>query len=92
MTLDKLTALVGIVVSLAFSYFPGLSEWFDALEGNIKRLLQVAVAVVVAGAVFGLGCAGIVDGFACAWPGALDAAWLIVAFLIANQAAYQLTK
>ena len=88
MTNDELVAVVGIVVSLAFSYFPGLESWFGGQTPNVKRLLQLAVAVVVSGAVFGLGCAGIVDGFVCTWAGALDAARLLVVFMIANQTAY----
>ena len=92
MTLEMLSALVGVVTSLIFSYFPGVSDWFAALESNVKRLLQLAVAFVVTGAIFGLGCAGIVDsGFACDWTGALDAVSLLISFLIANQTAFSLT-
>jgi len=87
-----LSALVGVVVSLVFSYFPAVSEWFAQLEGNEKRLLQLGVAFVVTGAIFGLGCAAVIDsGFACDWAGALDAVSLLLSFLIANQTAYSLT-
>ncbi len=91
MTQEKLVALVGVVTSLVFSYFPVVKDWFDGQLPNVKRLLQVAVALVVSGVVFGLGCAGIVEGFACTWDGALDAAWLLVAFIVANQATYAVT-
>ena len=91
LTSEQLSALCGIVTSLLFSYFPIVSDWFDAQEPNVKRMLQVAVAVVVSGAVFGLSCAGIVSGFSCDWPGALDALSLIVVFVIANQTAYAVT-
>lgn len=91
MTNDELVALVGVVTSLVFSYFPVVKDWFAAQAPNVKRLLQVAVAVVVSGAVFGLSCAGIVSGFSCDWPGALDALRLILVFVIANQTAYAVT-
>jgi hypothetical protein len=91
MSIEELTALCGVVTSLIFSYFPIVRDWFDAQEPNVKRLLQVAVAVVVSGAVFGLSCAGILGGFSCDWPGALDAVRLIVIFVVANQTAYAVT-
>lgn len=92
MTLEELVALVGIVVSLLFSYFPGIQQWFEPLPSNTKRLLQVAVAVVVSGAVFGLGCAGLAQGFACSVDGAIAAVRLLVVFIVTNQAAYAITK
>ena len=91
MTNEELVALVGIVTSLVFSYFPIVKTWFDAQEPNVKRLLQVGIAVVVSGAVFGLSCAGILSGFSCDWPGALAMLRLVVIFVIANQTAYSVT-
>lgn len=91
MTQEELVALVGIVTSLVFSYLPHVKDWFDAQTANVKRLLQVAVAVVVAGAVFGLSCAGLLHGFTCDWAGALSMLRLVVVFVIANQAAYSVT-
>ena len=91
MTQEELSALLGIVVSLIFSYFPVVNIWFDALEGNVKRLLQVALALVVTIAIFVLSCFDILSAFACTWDGALVALRLVVAFLITNQTAYKLT-
>jgi len=91
MTQLELSALAGIVTSLLFSYIPGLREWFEPLAGDTKRLLQLSVAFVVAWAVFGLSCFDVLSTFTCDWPGILEVARLIVAFLIANQTAYSLT-
>ena len=91
MTQNELVALVGILVSLAFSYFPVVQSWFDGQAGNVKRLLQVAVAFIAAWAVYGLNCAGVLSGMTCDLPGALEIVRLIVVFVIANQAAYGVT-
>ena len=91
MTAEELTALCGIVTSLLFSYVPVIRDWFDAQAPNTKRMLQVGVAVVVTGAVYGLSCAGIASAFSCDWPGALVMIRLLVVFIIANQAAYAIS-
>ena len=91
MNQTELAALVGVVVSLAFSYFPVINEWFDQQEPNVKRLLQVAVAAVVAAGALALSCVGVVESFACDAAGALAAGRLLLTFLIANQTAYAVT-
>ncbi len=88
---SELSAIIGVITSLAFSYFPFLAQAFDALEGNVKRLIQVALGVIVTAAVFGLSCAGIMETFVCEQDGIMSALRTIGAFLIANQGAYMLT-
>lgn len=64
MDANSIVAAGGIVLSLAFSYAPGLREWYDAQSPNDRRLVMGALLLVVATTVFGLGCAGIgVDPF-----------------------------
>ena len=91
MTVEELTALCGIITSLLFSYFPVIDGWFAAQPPNTKRLVQIGVAVVVSGAMYGLGCAGMSAAFTCDWPGALVMIRLLVVFIIANQAAYAIS-
>lgn len=43
MSSDKLSALAGVVLSLAFSYIPGLKTWFGGLSSTGKRLVMLAV-------------------------------------------------
>jgi len=72
-TSTGLSAIAGLVVSLAFAYFPGLRDWFYGGEGDAakpgltpdqRRAVIGAALVVVAVGVFGLGCAGVrVDPF-----------------------------
>lgn len=90
MTSEKLAELAGVVLSLAFSYVPGLKEKYEALSGIYKRLVMVGCLVVVAGAVFGLSCAGILSDVVCSEAGAIGLVRVFIAALIANQATYLL--
>ena len=88
---QTLTMIAGVVLSLAFSYIPGLRDWFNAQTGNTKRLIMLsAVALVTVGA-FGLFCLGRYDAVACSADGAWGLIETFVLAAIANQTAYQLT-
>ena len=92
MTSEFLASTAGIVLSLLFSYIPKFSAWFDALEGNSKRLIMLASLFVTAAGIFGLACTGKFDiAVACDLDGALGMFELFVLASIANQAAYKLT-
>ena len=97
MSSDKLSALAGVVLSLAFSYVPGLKTWFGGLPSIGKRLVMLAALLLVSAGAFGLSCAGVLDGalgtpaVLCEQRGALEIAWAFVAAMVANQAAYQLS-
>jgi len=87
----ELSAILGVITSLLFSYFPVLRDKFDALEGDVKRLIQVGAGALVAVAIFGLSCAAVLDAFTCDWNGARLMLVLLLDFLIANQTVYALT-
>jgi hypothetical protein len=93
MSIDQqlLSALAGIALSLAFSYIPGLREWFQALTGEWKRVTLLAALLAVSGAIYGLSCAAIVNAVSCDQAGAIGLAQAFLLALIANQSAYQLT-
>jgi len=88
MTAEKLSAIAGAVLSLAFSYLPGLSGWYDGQSPTVKRLLMAAVLVVVAGAIFGLSCWRIISQVECTQAGAWGLVGVLITALIANQAMY----
>lgn len=93
MTADLLAGIFGIVLSLLFSYVPGLQARFDPLDKQVKQMIMGLGIVVIAGAVFGLSCGGIVNaGITCDKSGALGLLSLAIEALIANQGAYSLTK
>lgn len=95
MTAEYLTAIVAMILSLGFSYIPGLSTWFGGLSGDIKRLIMLGVMVVTAGVIFGLNCAGLgVDlgvVISCDQAGAIALVKLLGVAIIANQSAYAIT-
>lgn len=59
MSAEALVALSGIVLSLVFSFLPTVKDWYAARTGDEKRAVMAGLLLVVAGAVFGLSCAGI---------------------------------
>lgn len=111
MTSEILSGLAGWALSLAFAYIPGLRVWFygdenDAARPGLtpdqRRAAMGVLLILVAGAVFGLSCAGVtVDPFnspllsdapaaagACGRAGALDLVSNLLWALVANQALY----
>jgi len=95
MSVETLTAIAGAILSLAFSYLPGLNRWYQALDGTAKRLLMLAVLTVTAFAVYALACtpyAGLLQiPLTCDAAGAISLLRLLLSALIANQAVYSLT-
>ena len=91
MTADELSAIAGCVLSLAFSYIPGVKGWFDNLQPDQKRGIVALSLVVVALAIFGLSCGGIVATVTCDQPGALGLVEMLIAALVANQATFLLS-
>lgn len=96
MDADTLSMLAGAVLSLAFSYIPGLSEWYEPLEARVKRLVMLTLLVVVAGSVFALSCAGLAAdiglSLTCDRAGAVGLARTLVLAIVANQGVYKLSR
>lgn len=93
MDAELLSGIAGVVLSLAFSYIPGVKTWYDSLTGDMKRGVMALALLVVAGAIFGLACAE-VSGLilvTCDQAGALEIVKAFIYALMANQATYLLT-
>lgn len=88
---ESLGIVAGAIVSILFSYIPGLSSWFASLESTSKRLIMLALMLVVTLAAVLLSCAGVVQGFACNQTGFIQAVQVFVLAVMANQAAYTIT-
>jgi len=91
MPVDPLSATAGLVLSLAFSYIPGLSGAYARLSETTKMLVMaVLLAIVAAGSVLWAcrsasvltGCVGE------SWGGYLQA---FISALVANQGAHRLS-
>jgi len=92
MTSELLSSISGILLSLSFSYIPGLKRWFDTLDREYKQLVMGILLFLVSAAVFGLSCANILDYVTCDREGILGLVRVFIAALIANQSAYLITK
>jgi hypothetical protein len=88
MTPELLVSIAGIILSLAFSYVPGLDVKFAALEGVHKRLVMLGLIVAAAAGAFGLSCAGLMDASTCNQDGAWGLVQLVIFAAIANQTTY----
>jgi len=95
MTAEQLALYAGVVLSLAFSYVPKLSDWFAKLEATTKRLAMAGLLLVVAGAVVGLACSGFGADLgltvSCDRAGIVGVINAFILALIANQATYALS-
>jgi len=95
MTAETLSAISGVVLSLLFSYIPGLSKWYGEKSEDVKRLIMLGLIVLAGAAAFGLACGGLAGdfgiGLTCDKAGGIALLKSIAAAAIANQAAYQLT-
>lgn len=93
MDAELLASVVAIVLSLAFSYVPGVSDRFVALDKKVKQMWMGILLILVAVGSFALSCGGLIDiGLGCDQAGAMDMLRILIAAAVANQAAYGLTK
>jgi hypothetical protein len=88
MTAETLSAVAGVVLSLAFSYVPGLAPWFDGLEATMKRLVMAGSLAVVSIIVVALSCWNVTPLVVCNQAGVVELVSAFLAALVANQAAY----
>lgn len=92
MDATALGAISGVVLSLVFSYIPGLKEWFAKLPANYKQAVMGGLLVVIAGVIVGLSCANLVIYITCNKEGILGFVNVLIAALVANQSMYLITK
>lgn len=96
MSADQLTAIAAAVLSLAFSYVPGLASKYTPLGEETKRLIMLGLLVLVTMGVFGLACsrfgAYLGIALACDEPGLVGLSWTLVLAIMANQSTYLITK
>ncbi len=88
-----LAAAGGSLLSILFSYIPGLSNWYDQQTGVVKRLTMLVGIVVVAVAAFVVTCSGIALPWqvSCTQNGLADLGLAVFAALAANQTTYPIT-
>lgn len=91
MTVEQLGAIAGVILSLLFSYVPGLNDKFNSLSATVKRLIMAGLLLLVAIGALALSCAQVVVTVECTQAGLLALINVYIAALVANQAAYMIT-
>ena len=95
MSAESLSLVAGTVLSLTFSYIPGVRNWFTGFDPVIKRLIMLALLALTAGVVYGLSCLG--WGFewgitlSCDQSGLLGLIEQFVIAIIANQSIFAIS-
>jgi len=92
MSVELISAIAGILLSLLFEFVPGFEKWYGALEVQYKRLFMVGALLLVVGGAFGLSCAGLLGWFPCTTAGAWLAVQAFIAALVANQSVHLVLK
>jgi hypothetical protein len=91
MTATQLSTISAIVLSLVFSYVPGIKEAWDTQDGIKKRLWMLLCLVIVTAASFGLACLPLFADLVkvqCTQTGAVALLTAFVQAVIANQATF----
>lgn len=95
MSAEGLSLIAGTLLSLAFSYIPGVSIWFMGFEPTIKRLIMLALLAMTSGAIYGLSCLGwgseLGITLSCDQTGLLGLTKQFVIAIIANQSIYTIS-
>ena len=93
MTAETIAAISGVLLSLAFSYVPGLKTWYENQTAQTKSLIMLAFLVVVSASAFGLACAGWFGvNITCDQAGIEQLVSAFVLALMANQSTYLVTR
>ena len=92
MNAQTVSLIAGVVLSLIFSYVPGLNKRFVALQPDRKRLIMLASLAVAALGVFAVACSGLFDvGVACDQAGAVELGVSFILAMVANQTMYAIS-
>ena len=87
---EILVAGVGLLLSVLFKYFPKLNVWYAGLGKELKRLIMIAVLVVVALIMYGASCIQIWSGVTCTGEGFVELFGVVIIIATGNQLGYLL--
>jgi hypothetical protein len=95
-TAEMLAGIAGAILSLCFSYIPGLNKRWDGFQAEVKRLVMFGLLVMVACVSYLLACVGwaadVGLGVTCDRQGIVALAMALLYALMANQSTYQISK
>ena len=86
MTPEILVGLIGAGISILFKIVKPLDVWlYTKVPDQWRGLVSIGVVVLVTGAIFGLGCAGIIGGIGCTVDGAKELFTMLGVAVVSNQ-------
>lgn len=89
MTAEQIAAIAGAILSLAFSYIPGIRQKYEAPSAEVKRLVMLGLLVLAVAGIFALACsrfgANLRVSVSCDEPGMIGLFWSLVLAVMANQ-------
>lgn len=95
MSSEQLSAIAGAILSLIFSYVPGIYKKYQPLSEELKRLIMLALLVATCASVYALACtswsAYLGITVTCDQPGLVQLIWSLVLAVMANQSTYRLS-
>ena len=60
---NSIALLTGSILSLAFSFLPGLKTWYNGFDPKKKQIIMIAVLAIVSVLVGALNCANVAVDF-----------------------------
>ncbi len=86
---NAIAGFAGLLLSLLFGYVPGLRDWYEALDGVRKAQVMAGLLLLAAGGLYAAACYTPWSvGVTCGEPGLWQLLEMLMAALVANQAAY----
>lgn len=98
LTAAVLLAVVGALLSVAFTWFPGMNTWYAGLDKDQQSAIMLGLLILAAAVMITLGCTGliVVVGLVCTPQGiftvVINLGVGLVTAMMANQGTYGLTK
>lgn len=91
-TPEILAGIAGVLLSLAFSYVPGVSVAFASLKPESKRLIMAGMLAIISVILYLLNCKSILwIGLTCDQTGIIQLVTIFISSIVANQGAFSLT-
>jgi hypothetical protein len=95
MSAETLSLITGTLLSLFFSYVPGIHNWYTNFEPIIKRLIMLGLLLLVSVSIYGFSCLGWAADWGisitCSKTGLQTLIKQTVLAIIANQSIYSLS-
>jgi len=91
MTAQGLVAIASVVLSVLFTYVPGMNAWYAALDKTYKQLIMMGLLVLTTGFIMLSSCMEWWTWATCDKKGALDILATLALAVAANQGTHELT-